>query len=798
MVTDDLLSYIQTQLKKNTAPDLIGSRLVQAGWHVLDVEQGFDTVRALLLKEEEKKINARVSETQSQVSAQPIVEERNQPIDPYREIPQTASSRDRVEPMRTPPLQNFQAKMWAPKQAAPQVNAPIEIQQNVEPQRIEMPVVQQPQTQQIETKIEAPEMSVTQAAIVQAPVSEATSSSMMVEISGIKEQSQPQAITPITPPVVATPAQTPITPSLPKVLPPQEAPVTTVVEAQKPHLRPITSLLTDQRPLNSSVQSPIKPTDQELMDRRAALRPELKRPAFVQRTTPVETPASTPVVTAPVQEEAPSISKQAMIYSYAADLSLASKEEVEVSEQKSSKKNKKWIFILLAILIVGGGIFFAFAKGLIKLPSVVRKDPTNVIFSAAIQFNALKSYKTETTATVIVPSIATITTGLVSGQAVRSNDMENITITASGRVNNKDGTTPMVVDYDATAKSTLLQNQITSNVKYDGSNIYAAVPALDQLLGMYAPQSATVQVPNGQLADIVPELSQNLQDLVHRVDVHDVLSKGVPATSREQIKNALAEFMQNISVTQKTDEDIKGIPSYQYEITADHQTIKNFLLKIVNQFTGTLSDEQKKNLDEGLGSITLESLQIWVGKSDGAIHQYQFNVIAPLSKVLALNDSGIAGKQVEFSWKRTYYDFDVPNNIQIPTTVIPLHAYIQTIRDAKIKNIVSSFSPTAKSLSNAEGTFGKANPKGSCLEPTNGSLFSPIGHSAGAIAQISSISTTMQKILGLTNNVGACYSTPSTWAMAFPLASNPQSYYCADSTGALTTLPSELTGPVCK
>ena len=220
---------------------------------------------------------------------------------------------------------------------------------------------------------------------------------------------------------------------------------------------------------------------------------------------------------------------------------------------------------------------------------------------------------------------------------------------------------------------------------------------------------------------------------------------------------------------------------------------------MASAFIGKLSADQQKNVDSLIGAINMDSLDMWIGKNDNMIHQYELSLTAPLSKVLALDDSGIAGNQVQLTWKRTYYDFDIPNNIQFTSNTVTTADFIHSIEDAKIKNSVASFSPLAKSLSNAEGSFGKvANMGGSCTAPASGSLFSPTGHAKGAIGPIALIATAMQTVLGISNNTGSCYSTPAAWAFAVPLSSNPQSNFCADSTGALTTLSTPLKGVICK
>lgn len=41
MITEDLIAYIQAQLRKNISVSIITSRLIDAGWHSADVAEAF-------------------------------------------------------------------------------------------------------------------------------------------------------------------------------------------------------------------------------------------------------------------------------------------------------------------------------------------------------------------------------------------------------------------------------------------------------------------------------------------------------------------------------------------------------------------------------------------------------------------------------------------------------------------------------------------------------------------------------------------------------------------------------------
>lgn len=65
MITDDLIAYIQAQLKNNISKDSITSKLASAGWKSSDIEEGFEKVSIV--------VDSSISKTEKR-------------IDPYREL----------------------------------------------------------------------------------------------------------------------------------------------------------------------------------------------------------------------------------------------------------------------------------------------------------------------------------------------------------------------------------------------------------------------------------------------------------------------------------------------------------------------------------------------------------------------------------------------------------------------------------------------------------------------------------------------------------------------------------------
>src|SRR4051812_30072513 len=50
MVTEDLILYIDSQLKKTTGENIIRLRLLNAGWHPEDIEEGFTKAKTPEIK----------------------------------------------------------------------------------------------------------------------------------------------------------------------------------------------------------------------------------------------------------------------------------------------------------------------------------------------------------------------------------------------------------------------------------------------------------------------------------------------------------------------------------------------------------------------------------------------------------------------------------------------------------------------------------------------------------------------------------------------------------------------------
>jgi len=673
MINEDLITFIQSQIRKNHSRDEITARLIKAGWHTEDIAEGF------------QKINP------------PKIIQKSAPV--------------------------------------PSVKVPL--------QEIKEPVKSK------DIYREQPEESITSAPII--PIKSKDPISLAPE--NIDED------------IVKTG-----TVSYPVPEP--------VIEKSKPV---VSAPIIQPSSFSSQSSSEVKPI---------FIRKEESIPTLIPKAP------SKPLVDSVVRN----IPDGALITTLSRDI-IASNDLIR---ENPPKKNNKLAAILIIVVILSliGGTVFAMVSGYITIPafSFIKKDPKVALLSTPLTLDALQSYKSQTNIMISLPSFANITNGLISGDPVTSKNKDSISLNIGGTIQqDQNRISPLLSDYTLNIKSSLLKNDIDSNLKYNGTTSFISVPNLSDILGENSPPPGVIFVENNQISSLLSLIPHAFADKIKDADIYNILSGKVPSSINNITQEALKEFINSADVTEKTPENIRGVDAYHYQITIDRQNTKNFLTSVLDPFITSLSNDEKKNINEAIGSTTLNSFEVWVGKDDSLIHQYKFSIAIPLSKVINLEDKGIAGNIVTLDWQTTFYGFDVKNNISIPNDALPLPDFIKLINDQNLKNTLSSFKLEASRLRNAEGSYGKrANLKGSCTEPTPSSLFSPTGHTKGASTSVGAIASSMNKILGMTNNVGSCFSTLNAWAIAVPLASDPTTQYCIDGLGSSIVITNLLNGSVCK
>ncbi|MFA6386740.1 MAG: hypothetical protein WCW04_03160 [Candidatus Paceibacterota bacterium] len=767
MITLELVEYIKSQLNKNISKDLVVSNLLEAGWRIEDIQEGFLRIDQVKIEEpEEVKKN----------------------IDRYREPADDTDPlalKEEVKEEKKEESTLGLLKVWTPTNIQPVIikEEPIVVEEikKIEPE--------EPKSKLDEIKaIVEKEMAAAAVTTPEIPVVE-------------------PSITPVTP-IISTP---PVGEFEFKIKIPEETKKDEKIEfSTSKELEPYNLEIKGEEQIIPAVVEPVINEVQPVIS--AATEP------VVEEVKPV-IPATEPISVAPLIPNIPTkistpttpsnvmsdiVPRNAMLSSYSRDLLNMTKKEEEVITATPTKKKKilKITLITIGAILIVGGMIFSFVEGYLKIPwsnlsfLVVKRDPKVVLLNAYSNISDLKSYKVDTLINISVPALSNITTGLSSGTVVTSNERDSISINTKGIVSHKDLQT--IFDYNFNFNSSLLKNDIKTDWKYDGSNFSIAVPKLGEILGKDAPAPAVVSMKKNELGLIVGEFSDNVQGIIKNIDIYNIISNGVPPFVQDQTITTLKEFIGTLEFVEKGKESIHGIETYHYEVTVTRPATKKLLSSFVDLFSLQISEEQKKNLDEALGASSISSFEVWVGKNDDNLYQIKFTLNAPLSKVLRLNDSGIANNEVKLDWMTTFYDLDVENSIVMPSEQMNIKDFVNDIENTKIKNIISAFKPQATLFKNAVGSYGKKSEAlGSCTLPLSGSLFSPLGQSKGADTAISSISSSMSSLLLLTKGEGSCYSTSKAWALAAPLYTTPISYYCASSEGDPTTLTGPINGTTC-
>jgi len=850
MITNDLIEYINGELNDNVSKDLIISTLLEAGWHKEDIEEGFSSIKEKDNQEVKKsfdpyrelpeegdpmtlKLKAEIEEkntgtvnipVKGDISIElpnksilniPIIDTAilNKPIvieEPVVEKPVVKEPIVEITPVETPvvaftmPVINTTILSKPIVVEEKVVEKPVEKELVVETTPVEkpvaaftmpvinIPVINTANREKVEankiwvpTTIKPASSNSNETGVVGDNIKEEKKEDSRkleisnLEISNNKEQVVGSEIKLPEIPVasiVATPIQDiPKIESLSKIEPSIVAPTVPAQQIEKKEIVKEFIPVINKAPTIASMGGMIN------------------KPEGLTSTKPASSLNSMSDI----------VQNKAMISSYSQDIVSATKKQEEIAVVGSSHKKKLMLklgLFLVALTLIGGMVF-AFVAGYIKIPgskfnfSVVKKDPKNTILNGSLAISKLKSFKTQTNINISSPSFSSITTGLSSGEVVNTKDTDSISIDAKGLVNNINNKS--VFDYIFDVKSSVWDKGFTTDLKYNNGDLLFSVPDLTPILGKSAPDTVTVSASRDQLGLIVKELPIETQDLVKKLDIYNIISMEVPLYVKNEIGGIMNEFINTFEYVSKGEEAIHGVDTTHYEVTVTRASTKKFLSGLSNLFLPQLSPDEKKNLDEAIGASSISSFDVWIGKDDDNIYQFKFTLNAPLSKVLSLNDSGIAGNEVKLDWTTTFYDLDVENKIVIPSGEVNMDGFIKNIQNIKIKNTINSFKSQTSLFKNAVGSYGKNNTLGSCIAPILGSMFSPLGHSKGADTAVSSISNIMNSLLAVTKNEGSCYSTPKAWALSAPLNTTPVSFYCVDSEGNTTTLLSSIAGPVC-
>jgi hypothetical protein len=468
--------------------------------------------------------------------------------------------------------------------------------------------------------------------------------------------------------------------------------------------------------------------------------------------------------------------------------------------EKSKHKTALVMSIFLVLLVLIGALTFVLMKGYIKSDwlniSFIKKDPKVLILNNSQKLSSLDSYKTETLINISAPTFADISNSIISGQDMFSADRDSISVKAMGIMSKKNEST--LYDSLITTRSSILENPIITNIKSSDSTVFVSIPDLSELMGKKSPSQMVVQIKEEEKGILASLLEEEIGIISKDIDLYKILSGGFSSYITKDSLSKYDNFINTISIVEKEKEIIKGVETYHYDINTNKESSRDLVKEIAKNFINSEIDSvEKERINNMLGSLSINSFEVWIGKNDNNIYQYKIELKVPLSKVLAFEDSSLGNSEVLIDWTTTYYDFNISNEIILPQDFYSLDYFGKSFRNIKLKNEISELSSLFKTYSNATGNFGKISNKGNCVNPTSGSIFSPTGHTKNASLVVGDIALKMNDILNRTNSIGFCYSDSKSWAVSVPLESEFQSYFCLDNTGVSNILTTELNSTKC-
>jgi hypothetical protein len=579
----------------------------------------------------------------------------------------------------------------------------------------------------------------------------------------------------------------------------------TVVEAPSVTVQPLELSRPITTPVSTTPTTVVPPSFIPIKPEPVVMTPKIN-PAPTLAPTPASAPVSIPAptvsspstMTPPVKATTMSMSNMATLAKEVPKEAVVAPSAQPVSASTPIKPKRsllKWVIVFLvvcALSVVG----YAALTGRIKvLNSLIKTDPKILILKMPETLAMLPAYKVDTDITLSSPLFSSITSGLVSGEPITSRTEDSISTHISGFINQ--GVAPMY-DYTATVKSSILKDPLSFDFKYDGKNSFVSIPSLTQLLGPNAPKAATISVGAGDFELLAPAFSPDVADIMKKFNLYKILSSSIPPFIGSEMSQALGSFIQNVGVLSKSDETVDGSLMYHYQLNASSELTQALASQISSVFLANLTPESKATIDESLHTVTLDSIDVWIGKADNNVYQYKVAATIPLSKVLGIDDKGLGDSRVKLLWQTRFHDLSVPNKIELPTDALTVPVFIKTMSDTKVKDVLDALKVSTQTFRNAVGNFGKAsNTLGSCAKPTDRSLFSPTGQPKAAVTVVGDIATNINSVIALAGDSALCYSSPTAWAVSVPLVSDPASYYCVDDKGS-SALTTKIAGPACK
>lgn len=465
----------------------------------------------------------------------------------------------------------------------------------------------------------------------------------------------------------------------------------------------------------------------------------------------------------------------------------------------------KWLTLSLVIIGLFGGLIFAYTKGFIKLPfnvSVIKPEPRQVLALVPNAQMKATSWKFEGDINLKFPSVYSMIGMMMSGDDAKSVDMDNISIKNKGDFSRGVNSMP-VINLNLNTNTSLATNNIESEIHTKDGNIYMLLPDFSSIMPKFPLKSGWISMNASDADSIIDMLPESVNKFQLRMQKEFVLNSNKDSVWQSVMK-ILEDTLSKAQITDRGDEIINNTNTTHYDIVIDSLVVKESILSVIKTTPDLFSDQDIEQLSEVLNTLTIQSIELWIGKKDNLIYKYSFEASLPLSKLLSVNEKNFSESMATVNITELYYDYGSDVVANVPDQAVPV---LQSLKDAQNEAIDSKtrialqvdFANAARNLKKIEGSYGlKSNTKGDCVNPVSGSLFSPLGHKSKTINTIGLVSEQILLILDNTDNVGSCYSTTSAWAVAVPLKSKPDTLFCVDSTGKVADLKIPITGPVCK
>jgi hypothetical protein len=495
------------------------------------------------------------------------------------------------------------------------------------------------------------------------------------------------------------------------------------------------------------------------------------------------------------------MSKLAMISSYSDDYMSANKLKQEVYKRRKNTLLKSLLIILIICIL--GGVSFSVVKGYIKIPdfnfSFIKKDSKLLLLESVFKFNSLKSYKVETEATISFPSFTSITSGLLTGESVNSKEEDYFTLLTKGEITKLESSSKFY-DYSIALKSSILEKDIKTNIKTDGVRFFVDIPDLSPIFkdGLFL--DGVVSLSSDQIGEMAILLPESINDKEGKEDLLEIVLRNFIKNDPDKSSFSFESLADNIEMIKKDQEIISNINTDHYIVNLDKIILKDFLSKTSFILLNNLTEEEKSDFDKIWNSVSIKSLEVWIGEKDNNIYRYKFSLSVPLTKIIGLEDKSISNKEVILDWQTTFSDLDVPNSVIVPiANAMSFDDFSKKVADLKIKNAVFSLVSSTVEIKEVMGSYGlKLNTSGSCTNPVSGSLFSPLGHTKNASTIVAKIANTMNLIVAQTGENSKCFSSSKAWAISVPLNSDPNTYFCLDSAGNSLDLKGPINKTSCK